>query len=83
MWSNCALFAWRQQRQFGGYVVTRRSKYGWWSHYFWTADFVTFWAYETTIQWLKDLYRTHHWFVPPLLFPGEMVRHTVETLDEW
>lgn len=36
--SNCLLYAVRCWLTDGGYVVFRRSDYGWWPHVFWSAD---------------------------------------------
>lgn len=33
--SNCIIWALVMQSRFGGYVVFRKSHYGWWPHAFW------------------------------------------------
>lgn len=39
---NCVVFALRRWYQQGGYLIVRRSWYGWWPHLIWSADLVTF-----------------------------------------
>lgn len=63
--TNCLLWALSQWQQHGGYVVFRRSDYGWWPHLFWTVDLVTFKEFTPT----EAKYERR---IPPLLFMGRV-----------
>lgn len=75
MRSNCWLFTRRCQRDRGGFIVLAPSRFGWWCHRYWTADFRTFVAFETTSARLLLRYTRRRWR-PPLLFPGQIVHYT-------
>ena len=60
--SNCWLFALHRWVTRGGYVVVRRSHWGWWPHALWSADLVTFEDYAPVAG--------RHRYLPPLLFRG-------------
>lgn len=47
----------------GGFVVARRSNNGWWPHFFWTSDLVTFEEYVPK-------YPNKHLICPPPLYRG-------------
>lgn len=36
--SNCIIFALTKWFREGGYIIVRKSRYGWWPHMFWCAD---------------------------------------------
>lgn len=36
--SNCLIFAMGEWRRRGGYLIVRRSHYGWWPHFAWTRS---------------------------------------------
>lgn len=38
MRSNCLIFALVKWRKYGGYLVIRKSRYGWWPHFIWCRD---------------------------------------------
>lgn len=42
MKSNCLIFALTRFFTRGGYFVVRKSSYGWWPHFSWSEDLVTF-----------------------------------------
>ena len=65
---NCILFALLRVWQRGGYVVIRRSRYGWWPHFLWSPDLVSFEEYLPRVP-------NHHLPLPPPLYRG-YVRHT-------
>jgi hypothetical protein len=61
--SNSLLFAVRQLLQHGGYIVMRKSHHGWWPHFLWSADLVTFEEFQPIVP-------AHTRRLPPLLFRG-------------
>ena len=60
--SNCYLFALRRWWTRGGYVVVRKSRYGWWPHALWSADLIDFYDYVPNAPRKRAF--------PPLLFRG-------------
>lgn len=64
---NCLCWALGQWRRHGGYLIVRRSHWGWWWHFLWSRDLTEFAAYEPAApprrRWL-----------PPLWFRGQVVR---------
>lgn len=68
-WGNCYVFVakrWWETRHTplrGGHIVLMKSRYGWWPHAQWTADFITFEEFHPYKKKRK------HWF-PPLWFRG-------------
>jgi hypothetical protein len=60
--SNCILFALRRWFSRGGYIVLRKSNYGWWPHMIWTKDFVTFEEFTPPVHYARVF--------PPLVFEG-------------
>jgi hypothetical protein len=60
--SNCILFALKRWFSHGGYIVLRKSNYGWWPHMIWTKDFVTFEEFTPPVHYDVTF--------PPLLFKG-------------
>ncbi len=64
--SNCYIFALTQWATRGGYVVLRRSRYGWWPHAFWSPDLVSLFDFKPT-KFYADDYRA---WLPPVLFRG-------------
>lgn len=63
--TNCLLWALSRWHKHGGYVVFRRSDYGWWPHLLWTVDLVTFEEFTPTDAKYKRR-------IPPLLFVGRV-----------
>jgi hypothetical protein len=61
--SNCIIFALRRWFKYGGYVVLRKSNFGWWPHMIWTKDFATFEEFAPRIHNANMAF-------PPLLFKG-------------
>jgi len=64
--SNCLIFALGRWYKFGGYIVARKSHYGWWPHFLWSADLITFEHY------VPDTPKKG--FFPPPLFKGTIVK---------
>ena len=66
--SNCFFYAvgrwWRE----GGYFVVRRSHFGWWPHFLWSPDLVTFYQYGPAVP-------NHHLRCPPPIFHGVVRQH--------
>ena len=68
MASNCLIFAVQHLFSCGGYIIFRRSHYGWWFHVLWSKDLKEFLEFHPTGA------KHYRWF-PPLLFKG-YIRHT-------
>ncbi len=64
-YGNCFIYALRQRWRHGGYVITRRSKYGWWPHFIWSPDLREF------RHFIPDR-PAHERLIPPLLFRGSV-----------
>lgn len=63
--TNCLLWALARWQQHGGYVVFRRSDFGWWPHLLRSEDLVTFEEFTPTKA--KRPRR-----LPPLIFTGRV-----------
>jgi hypothetical protein len=63
---NCILFAVRCWWHRGGYVIIRKSHFGWWPHAFWSLNLMTF-------EEFTPLDRTPHKILPPLIFEGHVL----------
>jgi hypothetical protein len=61
--SNCLIFALAHWWHDGGYLIVRRSWYGWWPHFLWSADLKVF---EEFTPLRTKTYR----LCPPVLFKG-------------
>lgn len=68
MKSNCLIFAIAHWLKFGGYIIFRKSHYGWWFHVIWSKDFKSFEEFHPIRSKQKRL-------LPPVLFRG-YVKHT-------
>jgi hypothetical protein len=66
--SNCLIWAFRRFFIRGGYVIFRKSHYGWWPHFLWSPDLKTFYDYQPKAP-------NHHLLIPPPLYRG-VVRKT-------
>ena len=62
MSSNCLIFAVARYWRSGGYLIFRRSSYGWWPHVMWSADLREFEEFTTHVKF------SH--VCPPLFFKG-------------
>jgi hypothetical protein len=60
--SNCLIFALMRLWQSGGYLILRRSSYGWWPHVLWSRDLLEFEEFTTDDKFSR--------VCPPLLFTG-------------
>jgi hypothetical protein len=65
MKSNCILYAVACWFKSGGYIVLRKSNYGWWPHMLWTKDFSTFAEFTPQVHVENAAF-------PPLLFQGSV-----------
>jgi hypothetical protein len=65
---NCLTYALRKLAAEGGYLVIRRSRYGWFPHVIWSRDLVTFEDFRPV--------RPKRRKVPPLWFRGRVRRWT-------
>lgn len=45
MRSNCLVYAVSQYLRHGGYVIMMHSRFGWWPHFVWSPDMLTFWEF--------------------------------------
>jgi hypothetical protein len=61
--SNCLFFAVSRWLKYGGYVIVRKSHYGWWPHFLWSQDLLSFEEYSPAIP-------NHHLLIPPPLYRG-------------
>jgi hypothetical protein len=61
--SNCLVFAVRRWFSRGGFLILRKSNYGWWPHLVWTKDFITFEEFTPRVH-------NPNLALPPLLFRG-------------
>lgn len=54
--SNCLIFALKRWRSDGGYLIIRRSRYGWWPHFAWCRSLSEpplAYVPERPIEWRK------------------------------
>ncbi len=70
--SNCLLWALSRWFRLGGYLVVRRSHYGWFPHFLWLAP-------SGELRSFVPVDPCFHW-CPPLLFRGHVV--TGDTAQE-
>lgn len=66
---NCLLFAVAMWWRHGGFVIVRKSHYGWWPHFLWSADLITFLEYTPAQP-------NHHLLIPPPWYRGVVKRTT-------
>jgi hypothetical protein len=62
--SNCLIFAFFQWLKHGGYVIARKSKYGWWPHFMWVQSLNDLEVLEYSLD--KKVNRA----LPPIVFDG-------------
>lgn len=67
--SNCVFFALSQWWKKGGYIIIRKSKWGWWPHLLWSPDLKEFWEYQPQKP-------NHHLLIPPPLYRGMILTHS-------
>jgi hypothetical protein len=63
--SNCLIFALHHWFHCGGYLIVRKSHYGWWPHFAWSKDFQQF-------EQFTPVTPNHTRRFPPLLFRGRI-----------
>ena len=68
--SNCLFAALRWRLRWGGFLLRRRSRHGWWPHFYWSPDDRTVW-YEFN----PDFPRRR--ILPPPLFRGHVTAWSV------
>lgn len=66
--SNCVIFALAKWFRHGGYIIARKSRYGWWPHVMWAA---TLDGVEVQ-HYLPDDPK-HGMWIPPPVFRGRIV----------
>jgi hypothetical protein len=66
--SNCLIFVIQRWWARGGYVIARKSRWGWWPHFLWSADLRTF---EDFHPLMSEAERAGRW-VPPCIFAGRI-----------
>jgi len=66
--SNCLIFAIQHLFKCGGFIIARKSHYGFWPHFLWSKDLKEF-------EEFHPLGAKHHRWFPPLIFRG-YIRHT-------
>jgi hypothetical protein len=68
--SNCLIFAFVQWLHYGGYVIVRKSRHGWWPHFMWVKDLngleVSEYSPPEVIAWANKC------GIPPLVFRGQV-----------
>jgi hypothetical protein len=62
--SNCLIFVIGRWLKRGGYVIARKSHWGWWLHFLWSPDLQTF------EEFVPGRYRRR--WLPPVLFRGRV-----------
>lgn len=73
--SNCLFWALRQWWERGGYIIARRSHYGWWPHFLWSEDLETLEQFHPHGDKEQGKY-------PPCLFHGHVKIGKDETREE-
>jgi hypothetical protein len=71
--TNCLFFAIHCLWSCGGYLIVRKSHFGWWPHFLWSPDLVEFWEYVPLVR--PDV------LFPPPFFSG-YVRKAKESLPQ-
>lgn len=66
--SNCLLFVVVRWWRLGGFVIIRKSQHGWWPHFLWSPDLITFEEFQPAIP-------NHHLKFPPPLYRGIVKTH--------
>jgi hypothetical protein len=64
--SNCLFFVITKLWREGGYLVARKSHHGWWPHFYWSSDLVTF------LEFIPDAKHKSGLFFPPPIFHGHV-----------
>lgn len=64
MKNNCLIFAFHKWIKCGGYLIIRKSNYGWWPHFLWSKDLSLFEEFAPSSSKYQG-----RWF-PPLIFAG-------------
>lgn len=62
---NCLLFVFIRWWKHSGYVVIRKSHYGFWPHFLWSKDLKEFEEYTPSKP-------NHHLIIPPPFYKGEV-----------
>jgi hypothetical protein len=66
--SNCLIFALFQWWHYGGYVIVRQSRHGWWPHFMWAQHLGNLEAIEFIPY--KPIYLSDNYPIPPIVFRG-------------
>jgi hypothetical protein len=73
MRSNCLVFALCRWFHRGGYLIIRKSRYGWFPHFLWSPDLNTFHSFKPI--------NPRERIIPPLIFRGAI--HETEGDTKW
>jgi hypothetical protein len=66
--SNCLIFALVQWWHYGGYVIVRKSRIGWWPHFMWAKSIKDLEAIEYVPYLEIEFAKKYH--LPPIVFKG-------------
>jgi hypothetical protein len=61
--SNCLFFAIGRYWRYRGHIIVRPSHFGWWPHFMWSSDLLTFEEFEPVAD------KRQSW-LPPVIFRG-------------
>ena len=67
MKSNCVIVAFHQWFHCGGYLLVRKSHYGWWPHFAWAREDLK--QFESFVPNVPNEHRRF----PPLIFAGTVM----------
>ena len=68
-YSNCLIFTLNMWARYGGYVIVRKSRYGWWPHFMWAKSIEGLEITEFTPE--RKALSTDKLKLPPPLFKGK------------
>lgn len=66
-YSNCLFFALGRWWRRGGYLVIRKSRWGWWPHFIHCSD-----LRDARIEHNTPASGRWRWWIPPLVFRGRV-----------
>ena len=69
--SNCLAYALARWWLDGGYVIMRKSHYGWWPHFLWSKDLKRFVEFQ-------PIEPNHHLRFPPTRYKGAVREWSVD-----
>jgi hypothetical protein len=66
--SNCLIFALGRFVTRGGYILARRSRWGWWPHFLWASS-----LHPLRLEHFSPVQGGRPRLLPPLLFKGHIL----------